>query len=198
MDRHDPQALIAVIVVLLVLIVAAWAVARQRQSRLLRKRFGPEYDRLLAEHGDRARVEAELKAREKRVQGLTIKPLSAADAARFSEEWRELQSRFIDNPKGVVMQADRLVRDLMIKRGYPMEDFERRAADISVHHPELVETYRLAQVIAARDQRGEATTEDLRKAVVYYRALFDELLEVRGGQPGLRPAHPDQKEVTQS
>lgn len=195
MHRNDPQALIAVVIVLLVLIAAAWAVARQRQSRLLRKRFGPEYDRLLAERGDRARVESELKAREKRVQGLTIKPLAAADAARFGEEWRALQSRFVDNPKGVVMQADRLVRDLMIKRGYPMEDFEHRAADISVHHPELVETYRLAQVIAARDQRGEATTEDLRKAVVYYRALFDELLEVRGGTPGLRPAH---KEVTQS
>jgi len=195
MHRNDPQALIAVVIVLLVLIVAAWAVARQRQSRLLRKRFGPEYDRLLAEHGDRARVESELKAREKRVQGLTIKPLSTADAARFSEEWGTLQSRFIDNPQGVVMQADRLVRDLMIKRGYPMEDFEHRAADISVHHPELVETYRLAQAIAARDQRGEATTEDLRKAVVYYRELFDELLEVRGGKPGLRPAH---KEVTQS
>ena len=195
MHRNDPQALIAVLIVLLVLIVAAWAVARQRQSRLLRKRFGPEYDRLLAEHGDRARVESELKAREKRVQGLTIKPLSTADAARFSEEWGTLQSRFIDNPQGVVMQADRLVRDLMIKRGYPMEDFEHRAADISVHHPELVETYRLAQAIAARDQRGEATTEDLRKAVVYYRELFDELLEVRGGKPGLRPAH---KEVTQS
>jgi len=195
MHRNDPQALIAVLIVLLVLIVAAWAVARQRQSRLLRKRFGPEYDRLLAEHGDRARVESELKAREKRVQRLTIKPLSTADAVRFSEEWGTLQSRFIDNPQGVVMQADRLVRDLMIKRGYPMEDSEHRAADISVHHPELVETYRLAQVIAARDQRGEATTEDLRKAVVYYRELFDELLEVRGGKPGLRPAH---KEVTQS
>jgi len=96
---------------------------------------------------------------------------------------------------GVVVQADRVVRDLMVKRGYPMEDFEHRAADISVHHPELVETYRLAQAVAARDQRGEATTEDLRKAVVYYRALFDELLEVRGGNPGLRPAH---KEGTQS
>lgn len=195
MHRNDPQALVAVVIVLLVLIAVAWAVARQRQSRLLRKRFGPEYDRLLAERGDRGQVESELKAREKRVQGLTIRPLSAADATRFSEEWRTLQSRFVDNPQGVVVQADRVVRDLMVKRGYPMEDFEHRAADISVHHPELVETYRLAQAVAARDQRGEATTEDLRKAVVYYRALFDELLEVRGGNPGLRPAH---KEVTQS
>ena len=195
MDRNDPHALIVVAIVVLLLIAVAWAVTRQRTSSRLRKRFGPEYDRLLAEHGNRARVESELKAREKRVRRLTIMPLSPADATRFSEEWRTLQGRFVDNPKGVVAQADRLVRDLMIKRGYPMEDFEHRAADISVHHPELVETYRLAQVIAARDQRGEATTEDLRKAVVYYRAMFDELLEVRGGQPGLRPAH---KEVTQS
>ncbi len=195
MDKNDPQALIAIAIVVLLLIVAAWAVTRLQTSRRLRKRFGPEYDRLLAEHRDRARVEAELKAREKRVQKLTIRPLTPADAARFSQEWGTLQGRFVDNPKGVVMQADRLVRDLMMKRGYPMENFEHRAADISVHHPELVETYRLAQVIAARDQRGEATTEDLRKAVVYYRALFDELLEVRGGQPGLRPAH---KEVAQS
>lgn len=195
MDRNDPHALIVVAIVVLLLIVVAWAVTRQRTSRRLRKRFGPEYDRLLAEQGDRARVESELKAREKRVRKLTIMPLAPADAARFSEEWGTLQGRFVDNPKGVVMQADRLVRDLMIKRGYPMQDFEHRAADISVHHPELVERYRLAQVIAARDQRGEATTEDLRKAVVYYRAMFDELLEVRGGQPGLRPAH---KEVVQS
>jgi len=195
MDKNDPHALIAVAIVLLLLIVAAWAVTRVQTSRRLRKHFGAEYDRLLAERGDRARVESELKAREKRVKGLTIRPLAPADAARFSEEWRTLQGRFVDNPKGVVAQADRLVRDLMIKRGYPMENFEHRAADISVHHPELVETYRLAQVIAARDQRGEATTEDLRKAVVYYRAMFDELLEVHGGQPGLRPAH---KEVAQS
>lgn len=195
MDRNDPHALIVVAIVVLLLMVVAWAVTRQRTSRRLRKRFGPEYDRLLAEQGDRARVESELKAREKRVRKLTIMPLAPADAARFSEEWGTLQGRFVDNPKGVVMQADRLVRDLMIKRGYPMQDFEHRAADISVHHPELVESYRLAQVIAARDQRGEATTEDLRKAVVYYRAMFDELLEVRGGQPGLRPAH---KEVVQS
>lgn len=195
MDRNDPHALIVVAIVVLLLIAVAWTVTRQRTSRRLRKRFGPEYDRLLAEQGDRARVESELKAREKRVRKLTIMPLAPADATRFSEEWGTLQGRFVDNPKGVVMQADRLVRDLMIKRGYPMQDFEHRAADISVHHPELVERYRLAQVIAARDERGEATTEDLRKAVVYYRAMFDELLEVRGGQPGLRAAH---REVVQS
>jgi hypothetical protein len=106
-------------------------------------------------------------------------PLSPSDAARFSDAWATLQTRFVDNPRGTVVEADRLVRDLMIKRGYPMADFEHRAADISVDHPQLVETYRAAQTIAARDERGEASTEELRKAVVYYRALFDELLEVR-------------------
>ncbi len=106
-------------------------------------------------------------------------PLSAADAARFSEAWGTLQTRFVDDPRGTVAEADKLVRDLMVKRGYPMADFEHRAADISVDHPQLVETYRAAQSIAARDQRGQASTEELRKAVVYYRALFDELLDER-------------------
>jgi hypothetical protein len=110
---------------------------------------------------------------------LNITPLAPADAARFSQAWNALQSRFIDNPKGVVGQADHLVRELMVKRGYPMGDFERRAADISVDHPGVVTTYRAAQAIALRDERGEADTEELRKAVVHYRTLFDELLEVK-------------------
>jgi hypothetical protein len=186
MEKNDPQLLVIVGIVAVLVIVAVWLVTRRRQSRHLRERFGPEYDRLLAERGDRARAESELRAREKRVQRLTLVPLTPADAARFSQEWGALQSRFIDNPKGVVLQADRLIRDLMVKRGYPMQDFEQRAADISVHHPGLVDTYRSAQAIAVREQRGEASTEDLRKAVVYYRALFDELLEVHDGKPGLR------------
>jgi hypothetical protein len=105
--------------------------------------------------------------------------LAPPDAARFTQAWNALQSRFVDDPKGVVVQADQVVRELMLKRGYPMGDFERRAADISVDHPTVVETYRAAQAIAVRDQRGQADTEELRKAVVHYRALFDELLEVR-------------------
>ncbi len=194
MEKNDPQLLAIVCIVAVLVLVALWLVTRQRQSRRLRERFGPEYDRLLAERGDRAKAESELREREKRVQRLTIVPLTPAVAAQFSKEWGVLQGRFVDNPKGVVMQADRLVRDLMIKRGYPMEDIEHRAADISVHHPAVVDTYRAAQAIAAREQRGEASTEDLRKAVVYYRALFDELLEVRGGKPGLR----SRTEVVQS
>ena len=195
MDKSDPQAWIVGAIVVLVLIGVAWLVTRQQQSRRLRQRFGPEYERVVAERGDRARAESELRAREKRVERLNILPLSAADAAKFGQEWSVLQSRFVDNPRGVVMQADRLVRDLMIKRGYPMEDFEHRTADISVHHPTVVQTYRLARAIAVRDQRGEASTEDLRKAVVYFRTLFDELLEVHAPA---RDAAPAQKEVVQS
>jgi len=182
MNVNSPQTLIVVAIVVVALIVVASIVVREqrkRQSQRLQQRFGPEYARLMGERGDRAKAEAELIAREKRVERLKIVPLSPADAAKFSQAWGALQSQFVDKPRRVVAEADLLVRDLMIKRGYPMGDFERRAADISVDHPKLVETYRAAQAIAAQDQHAGASTEDLRKAVVYYRMLFDELLEVR-------------------
>ena len=172
--------IVAAVMVIALLATAAWFFSqRKRQSERLQQRFGPEYDRTVGELGGRTRAESELKAREKRVEHLTITTLAPAEAARFSQAWNALQGRFIDNPKGVVVQADQLVRELMLKRGYPMGDFERRAADISVDHPAVVENYRVAQAIAARDERGEADTEELRKAVVHYRVLFDDMLEVR-------------------
>ena len=134
----------------------------------------------MSELGSRTKGESELKAREKRVDRLELLPLAPPEAARFTDAWHALQGRFVDNPKGVVVQAEQLVRELMEKRGYPMGDFERRAGDISVDHPDVVANYRAAQAIALRDQKGTADTEELRKAVVHYRALFDELLEVRG------------------
>jgi hypothetical protein len=158
--------------------VVVWFVMQKQRSAKLKQRFGPEYDRAIIEFGGRSRAEAELTSREKRVAGLEIVPLTSADAVRFTQAWGALQGRFIDNPKGVVLDADQLVRELMAKRGYPMSDFEHRAADISVDHPGVVATYRAAQAIAARDERGEADTEELRKAVVHYRTLFDELLGV--------------------
>jgi hypothetical protein len=182
MNANNPETWVIAAVLVVALIAVAFLITREqkrRQSRRLQERFGPEYGRVVAERGNRTKAESELKARENRVERLTIVALAPADAAKFGQAWNALQGRFIDNPKGVVMDADRLVRDLMVKRGYPMGDFERRAADISVDHPALVETYRSAQAIAQRDQRGEASTEELRKAVVYYRTLFDELLEVR-------------------
>jgi hypothetical protein len=171
--------IVAAVVVIALLALAAWLFSqKKKQSVRLQRRFGPEYGRAVGEFGGRTKAESELKAREKRVEHLTITPLAPAEAARFSQAWSALQGRFVDNPKGVVVQADQLVRELMLKRGYPMGDFERRAADISVDHPAVVEHYRAAQAIAARDERGEADTEELRKAVVHYRVLFDEMLEV--------------------
>jgi hypothetical protein len=168
-----------VVVVVLLAVAAGLFFQKRKQSERLQQRFGPEYDRTLGELGGRTKAEAELKAREKRVEHFSITPLAPAEAVRFSQAWAALQGRFVDNPKGVVGQADQLVRELMLKLGYPMGDFERRAADISVDHPAVVENYRAAQAIAARAERGEADTEELRKAVVHYRVLFDEMLDVR-------------------
>ena len=145
--------------------------------------------RLVNELG-RAKAEAELATREKRVATLTLLALPPAEAAKFRDAWIAIQARFVDDPKTSVVEADHLVYDVMAKRGYPMGDFERRAADISVDHPAVVSNYRAARAIALRDERGEATTEELRKAVVHYRALFQELLEVRDPQPHVIPRRP--------
>jgi hypothetical protein len=181
METIDTQTwiIIAAVVVLGLVALGAAFFYQKRQSHKLQERFGPEYGRTVSELGGRTKGESELKAREKRVERLEILPLAPPEAARFSEAWQALQGRFVDNPKGVVVQAEQLVRELMEKRGYPMGDFERRAGDISVDHPDVVANYRSAQAIAVRDQRGSADTEELRRAVVHYRALFDELLEVR-------------------
>jgi hypothetical protein len=192
LTQHELYALIlAAILVVALIAVAAWAAAqrRRKESGRLQQRFGPEYVRLVNEVG-RSKAEAELAAREKRVEGLDIVPLSTADATRFKQAWVAIQARFVDDPKTSVVEADHLVYDLMAKRGYPMGDFERRAADISVDHPAVISNYRAARAIALRDERSEATTEELRKAVVHYRALFQELLEVSESEPsvvGRRP-----------
>jgi hypothetical protein len=187
--------IISLVVVIVLIAAAAYLLYQKKQSHRLEQRFGPEYGRAVDELGSRTKAESELKTREKRVEHLNIIPLMPAEAARFSQAWKELQGSFVDNPKGVVARADRLVRELLLKRGYPMGDFERRAADISVDHPGVVNNYRAAQAIAARDQRGEADTEELRKAVVHYRALFDELLEVVEVN---QPAMPAKQMVAQS
>lgn len=180
METMDTRILAVLAVAVLALIaIGAWLYMRKKQSERLVQRFGPEYGRAVDEMGSRSKAEAELRQREKRVSKLHIVPLSPSDAARFSQEWKALQGRFVDNPKGVLVEADLLVRELMEKRGYPMGDFEHRAADISVDHPAVVDHYRAAHDIAMRDKRGETDTEGLRQAIVHYRALFDELLEVR-------------------
>jgi len=187
MNTH-PGVVAGVVVILIVVGVAIWLEYRKKQSLRLQQRFGAEYGRTVQKLGSRTKAELDLRARESRVARFAIVPLDAADAQRFTEAWERLQRRFVDSPKGAVAEADELVRELMSRRGYPMGDFERRAADISVDHPKVVENYRLAQAIAMRDKHGKVDTEELRKAVVHYRALFDELLEVVHTNPDARPA----------
>ncbi len=198
MDSMTTQTwiLVGVIAVLALVALAAWSIYRNKQSSQLKDRFGPEYTRTVGDLGSRAKAESELKARQTRVERLNLVALSPAEAARFSQAWSALQGRFVDNPKGVVVQADQLVREVMAARGYPVAEFEHRAADISVDHPTVVEHYRAAQAIAVRDQRGEAGTEEQRKAVVHYRALFDELLLAEAAIE--RPANPADRMVVQS
>lgn len=157
------------------LLLIAWAVSRRRRTELLQNRFGPEYERTVRQIGT-ARAEADLIEREKRVEKLSLRELTSEERERFVTEWRAIQSRFVDAPEQAMNEADRLVDQLMQARGYPVADFEQRAADISVDHPRVVDNYRAARHIASRYQRGEATTEDLRKAILYYRSLFDDLL----------------------
>jgi hypothetical protein len=156
---------------------ACWVFMRRRRSEHLRSRFGPEYDRVIREHGNQRRAEVVLETRERRVESLHIRALTHKDRDHFTQAWQADQARFVDDPKAAVTEADRLVTAVMKARGYPVSDFEQRVADISVDHPHVVENYRAASDIARRHRRGEATTEDLRQAMVYYRKLFDDLLE---------------------
>jgi hypothetical protein len=172
-------------VVVLLLVIAGLLLARKRRSDQLHGRFGPEYERTVDAMGSRDKAEAELLARQKRVEKLDIVPLPPEEAERFRRQWQELQAGFVDSPQATLAQADLLVRELMTRRGYPMADFETRAADISVDHPLVVDHYRAAHDVALRDRDGKADTEALRQAVVHYRALFAELLEV--AQPRREP-----------
>src|SRR5262245_24225749 len=171
-------AALSIVAVLVLLALAVWAQQRRNRSQWLQQRFGAEYARTVDHLGSREKAEAELLARQRRVERLHIVALPPDEAERYAREWQRLQGRFIDDPHGTLVEADRLVRELMLQRGYPMADFERRAADISVDHPAVVQNYRAAQAIAQREARGASDTEELRTAVVHYHALFDDLLEV--------------------
>jgi FtsZ-interacting cell division protein ZipA len=168
---------IGVVVAIVVLGVLAGAL-RTRRSRSLQDRFGREYDRTVERAGGRREAEEELRDREKRHDALELRPLSQDARERYLLQWQTTQGRFVDDPKGAVSEADELVQRVMRDRGYPVDDFEQRAADISVEHPELVERYRTADGIARASERGEASTDDLRHSVRHYRALFVELLDV--------------------
>lgn len=172
---NSPQIVILLIVIAVVIVVALFLL-RKRRSQNLREQFGPEYDRVVRKEGDISKGERLLEFRQKHRKALTIRTLSADDQARFDSRWREVQSEFVDDPASAVSRADGLISEVMQARGYPIHDFTQRAADISVDHPTVVENYRAAHDIALRHERGQASTEDLRQAMVHYRALFSELL----------------------
>jgi hypothetical protein len=177
----DTALVIAIVVVVLLLALLAFFAGRQRRSRRLQDRFGPEYDRTVEQAGDRRAAEAELQERAERRQQLEIVALEPEARTRYIEAWRNTQAQFVDEPAEATREADRLITSVMRDRGYPVDDFEQRAADISVDHPQVVDDYRAAHAIAARNDRSEASTEDLRQALVHYRSLFEDLLEDRPG-----------------
>jgi hypothetical protein len=177
MDQHQLTILVAVVAAVVVIALISFLLARKRRSQRLRERFGPEYDRVVKKEGEVRKAEGVLEMRARRREKFELRPLSSQARTDFAERWRIVQAQFVDDPKGSVTRADELVSELMSACGYPMTDFEQRAADISVDHPVVVENYRAAHDIALRHGRGQAGTEDLRKAMVHYRSLFDELLE---------------------
>ena len=189
LNLMDPKLIAGVVVVILVIVVAVALYVRKRKntSAELRDRFGPEYERAVQTHGSERRAEAKLVDREKRVEKLKIRDLDPTERERFSGQWTSVQSRFLDYPKGAVTEADELVSSLMQTRGYPVTDFDQGAADISVDHPRVVENYRSAHEIALRVGKDAATTEDLCRAMIHYRSLFEELVQV--------PAIVERKEV---
>ena len=168
--------LVGIGVAVMLLGLAAWVYMSRRRRVDLRRRFGPEYERIVEAVGPRA--DAVLRERAERVSRFNLRKLTQDQADAFAREWRRIQARFVDDPAGAVGEADQLVTQVMAARGYPLEDFDQRADDLSVDHPVVVQNYRIARTLALRRQRGEAGTEELRQAVVNYRALFDELLEV--------------------
>ena len=173
--QMDPKML-ALIVIVVIAIVAIALIFLQRRKAALRQRFGSEYDRAVREGGSERKAQALLQERERRVEKFHIRPLSAAERQQFAEHWRAVQTRFVDDPRGAVTDADESVISLMKTRGYPMADFDQRAADLSVDHPHVVSNYRAAHEIAMRHRQGRASTEDLRQAMIHYRSLFEDLL----------------------
>ena len=170
---------VTLLIVLAVIIVAAliFTMVRKRRSERLRERFGPEYDRVVRKEGDTKKAEHVLAFRQQHRDKFKIRALSPSDQSSFRYRWDEVQARFVDDPAGAVTLADSLVTDVMQSRGYPIADFEQQAANISVDHPVVVENYRNAHEVALRHGRGQASTEDLRRAMVHYRSLFQELLD---------------------
>lgn len=166
----------AVVVVAIVLIAAAYMRSHASRTEALREQFGPEYDRTVDDLGDQKRAERELESRTARMEKVQIRELTAGNRDRFVQEWEHTQARFVDDPVGAIRTADGLIGEVMELRGYPVGDFETRSADLSVDHPEVVSNYRAAHGVSLRNDDGAATTEELRRAMVNYRELFQDLV----------------------
>ena len=175
MDTRTLAFIVSGVVVLIV--IAALLAMRKHKSAQLKEHFGSEYDRVAQEQGDARHAETVLAQREKRVEKLSIHPLPGFQREAYLQEWTAVQRRFVDDPSAAVTEADNLVTAVMTARGYPMSDFEQRAADISVNYPTVVHNYRSAREIVLRHAKGHSSTEDLRQAIVCYRSLFEELLD---------------------
>lgn len=169
---------VLIVIVVSILVIAAFVAYELSRRAGLKKRFGSEYNEAVRQTGSPLRAESQLEARARRVRHYDIRPLAGDERRRFVDAWRELQSRFVDNPSGSVAEADRLVTEVMAARGYPMAEFDRQAEDLSVDHPHVVSHYRAAHQIAEGQGRRQISTEDLRQAVRHYRALFEDLLGV--------------------
>ena len=167
---------IAVVAVLVVLGVV-WSALRARRTKALQERFGSEYDRVAADAPTKRAAEAELREREERREQFDIRPLEPEQRKAYRAQWQTIQARFVDDPPGSLAAADSLIQTVMRERGYPVDDFDTRAGDLSVDHPDVVENYRAGHGVAVAHDRGKAGTEDLRKAVQHYRALFAELVD---------------------
>ena len=173
----NTTAILLLVLIIVVIAVGALLFVQRRRSAALQQKFGPEYQRAIGQFGDERKAEAELAAREKRVRSLNVRALTPEEQTRFADAWKRAQARFVDEPSQAAADADNLVKDLMQTRGYPIGDFDQRAADVSVDHPHVVSNYRAAREIAMRNNAGKATTEDIRQAMVHYRSLFEELLQ---------------------
>jgi FtsZ-interacting cell division protein ZipA len=178
MDSHTLTTILITVAVCALIGVGIWIGVTQMRSRRLKEQFGPEYDRTVRQSRDRNIAEAELQTREQRVKKYRIVPLSEADRAHYQHSWDRVQNQFVDDPRSAIKHADELIFEVMERRGYPVNGFEQAAADLSVEYPVVVENYRAASAIARRNREGEAGTEDLRQALIHYRALFHELLQI--------------------
>jgi hypothetical protein len=175
----------AIIVIVLLVALAAWFLLRRRNTQQLRSRFGPEYQRAMEESGGQREAETRLQARAERVSKYHLHPLTQEDQQRYAAAWRRIQARFVDDPKAAADRADELLAQVMSAKGYPADDYAQRLEDLSVDHAEAVQEYRTAHDVTERHARGDASTEDMRQAMIHYRALFDELL---GGSAPLKAA----------